>query len=291
MTEKNNQQQSEFYPYKEDYWIIRGSRKLLSYTGPSLKKDLNLKDVKKFVNKMGTWGAMWNYDYDYTKDGPWYRCICDMPDYDIDKIDSKNARHNLRRSLKRCEVRPVDFAWLSDNGYDVYVKASGRYKNFKVKNRNEYSEELKRQSQVPGAEAFGAFSEDNLIAYITLFICEDSVRGDTAHFDPAYSKAYPMYALYHTVTYHYIRERDFKEVDRGTRPLMHETNIDDFLLRLGYRKSYCRLGFYVTRPVRYAMVIARMFRRLGKLVLSSRHYAILEGLFLAEDIARQTREK
>ncbi|MHC5075150.1 MAG: hypothetical protein ACYTFM_01785 [Planctomycetota bacterium] len=286
-----NQKQSEFLPYKEEYWFTRGSRKLLNYTGPPLRKNLNLKEIKEFVDRMGVWGAMWNYDYEYANDGPWYRCICDSSDYDMDKIESKNARHNLRRSLKRCEVRPVDFTWLADKGYDVYAKASSRYKNFKVKSKEEYSEELKCQSRIPGAEAFGAFSDDNLIAYMTLFICQDSVRGDAAHFDPDYSKAYPMYALYYTVTYHYLRERGFREFDRGTRPLIHETNIDDFLLRLRYRKSYCRLGFYVIRPVRYVMVIAKMLRWLGKFVLTSRYYAILEGLFLAEDIARQTKEE
>ena len=278
----------EIFPFNNDFWVSRGSRKLLTYVGSPLKKNLEFSAVKKLVRGRGAWGALWNYDYDYCQQGPWYRCICDTPDYDIDKIESKNARHNLRRSLNRCTVRQIDYLWLGDNGYDVYVKAASRYKNFKLDSMENFRKEMYSCADLLGAEAFGVFVDDKLIAYITLFICGRSVRGDTAHFDPAYSNAYPMYALYYTVAHHYLKEKGYKEVDRGSRPLVHETNVDDFLLRLGYRKAYCRLGIYTVWPVRAIFAIAKIFRRIFNLVLPSRYNAILGGLLMAQDIARTT---
>lgn len=279
---------AEVSPFKDDYWVSRGSRRLLTYTGPPLKETLEIQAVKRFANKKDAWGAMWNYDHDYSEEGPWYRCVCDTADYDMDKIKSKNARHNLRRSLKRCTVRQVDYQQLAENGYDVYVKAASRYKNFKIESNEQFRKKMHSHSTVPGSEAFGVFVDDKLVAYVTLFICEQSVRGDTAHFDPEYSRAYPMYALYYTITHHYLKERGYKEFDRGSRPLMHETNIDDFLLRLGYRKAYCRLGIYLAWPVRAVLSSARIFRKACKWILPSRYYSILEGLLLAEDIAKVT---
>lgn len=286
--EEDKQMDAEVFPFEDNYWVSRGSRKLLTYTGPPLKETLELQAVKRFAHKKGALGVMWNYGQDYSEEGPWYRCVCDTVDYDMDKIKSKNARHNLRRSLKRCTVRPVDYLWLSDNGYDVYVKAASRYKNFKVESNEQFRKRMHSNSTVPGSEAFGVFVDDKLVAYVTLFICGQSVRGDTAHFDPAYSSSYPMYALYYTITHHYLKERGYKELDRGSRPLMHETNIDNFLLRLGYRKAYCRLGLYLARPVRVVLSIARIFRKVYKPILPSRYYAALDGLLLAQDIARAT---
>ena len=103
------------FPFRDDYWVSRGSKKLLTYVGPALEKTLEPQEVRKFLRKKGALGALWNYDHDYAEQGPWYRCVCDMDDYDIDKVKSKNARHNLRRSLKRCTVRHVDYPWLAES--------------------------------------------------------------------------------------------------------------------------------------------------------------------------------
>ncbi|MHC4075143.1 MAG: hypothetical protein ACYSRZ_01845 [Planctomycetota bacterium] len=282
---------AEVFPFKDTYWQARGSSKLLTYVGPALQRNLQPLAVQQFIREKGAWAAMWNYEQDYTEQGPWYRCICDAADYNISNIKSKNVRHNVNRSLKRCVVRQVDYSWLAENGYEVHTNAASRYNNFKVKSKNDFIKEMRGNSSVPDSKAFGVFVGEKLAAYITLFICRQTVRGDTAHFDPAYSNAYPMYALYYTITHHYLKEKGYKEIDRGTRPLMHETNIDDFLLRLGYRKAYCRLGIYFTWPVRAVLRLARISRRVCKTLLPGRYYAILEGLLLAQDIAKATNAK
>jgi len=258
------------------------------YIGPPLKKSLDPQEVKRFLQKKHAWGATWSYDFDYDEEGPWYRCVCDASDYDESKIKSKNARHNVRRSLKRCVVRPIDHLWLADNGYEVYVNAASRYTESRLETKKEFKRRLRSQFNVSGSEAFGVFVSEKLAAYVTLFVCGQGVLGDTARFDTAYSNAYPMYALYYTIARHYLKEKGYKKLDCGSRPLLHETNIGDFLLRLGYRKSYCRLGVYFTRPVRVVLGLARIFGRVCKLIFPSRYYTILDGLLLAQDIAKAT---
>jgi len=278
----------EVFPFKDAYWVARGNSKLLSYTGPALKTNLDSKAVKRFLRKKKAWGAIWNYDHDYANDGLWYRCICDTKGYDESCISSKNVRHNLHRSLKRCTVRRVEYPFLAENGYDVYAKASSRYTNFKLEPKGQFSRQMLRHCDIENAEAFGAFVDDKLIAYMTVFICGDSARGDTAAFDPDYSNAYPMYALYFRVAHHYVNERGCREFDRGSRPLVHETNVDDFLLRLGYRKAYCRMGLYLAAPVRIVLRAVRILRKFLKYMLPSRYCLVLEGLLKAQDITRAT---
>lgn len=274
--------------FSDDAWSSTGGGKILRYVGEHLKDALNRDAVRKFVREKGALGAMWTYDYDCGEEGPWYRYVCDTLDYDIDKIKNKKGRYYVRRGLKSCTVRQIDYLWLADNGYEVYINAASRYSNFVPVSREKFREGMHSRSGVPGREAMGVFVDEKLVAYATLFICGQSVRTYGLKFDPAYSTAYPMYALLYVIVHHYLKEEGYKEVDNGSRPLLHETDIGDFLLRLGWRKAYCRLGIYLTLPVRVVLSLARIFKKVCKLLLPSRHYAILESLLLAQDIAKAT---
>jgi hypothetical protein len=276
---------------KDEYWAGRGSSKLLTYVGPPLEKNIDQETIKEFIRKKKALGAIWSYDYDYAQEGPWYRCVCDTPEYDLEKIKSRYSRRNIRRGLNKSVIRQIDNRWLGDNGYEVYIKATIRYKHFKPLSKENFSKRMYKRAENSNTEAFGAFVDDKLVAYVTLLITGQRVLGDYAHFDPEYSWAYPMYALLYTATNYYLNERDCKEFSRGTRPLLHETNVDDFLLRLGFRISYCRLGLYLRLPVRIFLGFAKFSRVMFKLILPSRQFAILESLLLAQDIAKNTELK
>ena len=276
------------FPDSEWKDILGG--KFLAYTGKYTKEGLDRRAVRKYVRQRGALGATWSYDFDYAQEGPWHRYICDTPDYDLDKIESKKARYQVRRSLKNCTVRPVDYEWLADNGYEVYISAASRYSHFTAVSRDDFAKEMRGYSRQPGREAMGVFVDGKLAAFATLRICGKSVRIYGSQFDPAYSKSYPMYALYYTIAHHYLKERGCREIDAGFRPLRHETNIGDFRLHLGWWKQCCRFGLYLRWPVRIALVPARIFTPLCKLVLPSRQYASLESLLLAQDMAKATKE-
>ncbi len=278
-------------PFKDKYWIPRGTKKILTYFGPHLKHNLNPREVISFSRKKGAWGLIWSYDQDYTDQSPWYHVVCDTPDYEVSVIKSKNARHNIRRSLKRCQFRQLDYLWLAENGYDVYVQAASRYKNFQMESKSEFYQNIIRHADNPDSEAFGVFVEDKLIAYITLFITEKNVRGDVARFDPNYSNCYPMFALYYSVANHYLKDGNYNEVDCGTKPLLHETNIGDFLKQVGFRKTYCRFGVYWSPTARLGLSLLRILKNAFKLILPARHYSILEGLLLTQDLVNETNPK
>lgn len=112
--------------------------------------------------------------------------------------------------------------------------------------------------------------------------------GNITGFDPEYSNYYPMYGLYYYVGEHFVAEDWHKEFDRGSKPLLRETSIDDFLTKLEYRKKYCRLGVYFTLPVQIMLRLARMLRFVYKWVIPKRFHAILDGLLVAQDIAKTT---
>jgi hypothetical protein len=278
----------EASPFKDNYWVARGSSKLLTYVGPPLKKNLEPHALKQFVCEKDVWGAMWSYDDDYSDSGPWYKTVCDRKDYDTTIVDSKNSRKKINKCLGNCDLKPIDISIMLEKAYDVYIQACTRYKNADLIPEEKFRADLINKSQKNNCKMFGVFFEDKLIAYMTVLDFDQYAMGDIAAFDPEYSNYYPMYGLYYYVAKYFVVERNYKEFDRGSKPLLHETNIDEFLVKLGYRKKYCRLGVYLNVTIRVLLRLARIFRRLYKRMLPHRLCAILDSLLLAQDIAEAT---
>jgi len=276
--------------FAETDWTSKACGKFLIYSGKCSKQGLSRNFVARYVRRKRAWGAMWSYDFDYAQAGPWYKCICDTANYDIDRISSANSRSKVRRSLKRCSVRPVTYVWLADNGYETYLNASQRYNNFAPITKENFRQMMRSYANVGGRQALGVFVQEALAAYATLFVCGSTVYTYALKFDPTYAQSYPMYALLYFICHHYLATKSYKQIDNGTRPLLHETDISDFLLHLGWRKQYCRLALYLRPDVRAALFIARLLRKRLNWLLPSRYFVIVRSLLEAEDMAKATRE-
>jgi hypothetical protein len=279
---------SEINPFEDKYWIPRGSNKFLSYVGPPLGDSPDRNELKVFLKKKNAFGAIWNYDYNYSDSGPWYKTVCDRKDYDTTIVDSKNSKKKINKCLSNCDLKPIDISIMLEKAYNVYVQACTRYKNADLIPEEKFRADLVNKFQKNNCKMFGVFFEDKLIAYMTVLDFDQYAMGDIAAFNPDYSNYYPMYGLYYYVAKYFVVERGYKEFDRGSKPLLHETDIDGFLVKLGYRKKYCRLGLYLNLPIRILLRFARVLRKLYKRILPHRLCAILDSLLLAQDIADTT---
>ncbi len=289
--EEGMQAGSDMMVFRDDNWETRGGGKLLIYTGLPLKENLQYRLVQEFVRQKRAWGAMWTYGWDSESEGQWYRYICDIPDYDIEKIESKSTRKDIRRCLKQCAIKEVDLTWLAPNGYQTYINASRRYAHFVPLSKDRFEKNMLDLAEKSGYEAWGVFQEDTVIAYAIAQICDDSVQLLVAKFDPDYAKAYPMYGLYYSIAQHYLKQQKYRQVLGASRALLHETNIGDFRLKMGWRKVYCRLGLYLVLRARLILFLARALRIPIRLLTPQRYCAILDSLLQAQDIARATQPK
>lgn len=274
--------------FNEHNWETRAGGRMLIYVGPHLRESFDREQVAKYVRQRKAFGALWPYDYDASNGAPWYAYVCDTPGYDVETIDSKNSRKTLRRSLERSQVRHIDFEWLAEHGYDTYCRAVDRYSNYQLNSPEGFARHIRRVGQLPGAFALGVFVDDALAAYGIAFEQGQSIRFAAAKFDPEYSSAKPMWALYYTLAHEYLA-RGFKDVDAGCRPLLHDTNIEEFFRRIGWRQAPCRMDLYLSAPIRFALFVARPLKGLLRRVLSSTNFARLEGLLIAQDVARASR--
>ena len=269
--------------FADHAWETRAGGKMLIYFGPHLKENLSRADVRKMVRRRKAWGAVWNYAWDL--DGPWYCYVCDTAGYDIDKIKSKNSRKTIRRSLERCTVRKVEPDWLAEHGYETHVSAAARYENFQVVSREEFARDLRALDADPGLLLYGVFVEQALAAYGIAREFGQTVRFSIAEFDPQYSQAKPMYALYYTLASECLNH-GFTDIDAGWRPFVHDTNIEEFFRRMGWRQAPCRIDLELAWPVRFLLRLLRPFREPLRSVLPGRYWAMLEGLLVAQEVAR-----
>ena len=247
--------------FSESAWEVRAGGKMLVYYGPHLKESPDLASVKQFLRHKKAWGAVWNYDWDGGDDAPWYTYVCDTTGYDIDKISSKNSRKTIRRSLERTEVRRIEADWLADNGYEMYANATNRYKNYHVSSREEFVRDLRAWDTSSGSIIYGAFVDGNLAAYGLARQFGPTVRFLFAHFDPDYAQAKPMYALYYTLAHECLNQEGCTDIDAGWRPFVHDTNIEEFFRRMGWRQAPCRIELYLAWPLRAVLGCARILRR------------------------------
>ncbi|MBN2445611.1 MAG: GNAT family N-acetyltransferase [Phycisphaerae bacterium] len=271
-------------------WSGRAHETMLLYVGPEhFTENLQQEAVKRMVRERRAWGAAWSYAWDCGVEGPWFTYVCDNPDYDLCEITSKSTRAYIRRGLHKCDVRQADLAWLAVHGYDTLSKSATRYQNYSLASRQSFNRHMNALAQEGDYECFGVWVKDKLAAYAITRVFAHNVLLASTKFDPAYSSARPMYALYFVVARHYLVERGLREVVGGWRELMHETNIGEFRVKMGWRKVYCRLGLYLVPWFRCALAAARVLRPVWGVILPTRHLAMLEGVFRALEIEKATR--
>ncbi len=172
----------------------------------------------------------------------WWYIVCDS--YDTAQLSSK-ARNQIKRGKRSYGVDRVDSRWFADNGYDCYLSAFARYSHARPVTRENFHADIMARADGP-FEHWGVFDRDKLVGYGQFIVDGDDVLLDVAKFDPDHLRNYCAYALYDTVLDHYVGKCNMRLND-GNRPVSHETNMHENLLKFGFKKAYAVLNV-VYRP-------------------------------------------
>ena len=272
--------------FADHHWETRAGGKMLLYFGPHINETFDQQKLRDFLKRRGAWGAYWNYGWN-REDGPWYAFVCDTENYELDKISSKNSRKSIRRSLERCAVRRIEPAWLAENGYTCYKNATERYTDFTVWTEAEFKAEMSKLADVPGVIMHAVHVGDDLAAYGIAYDVGKSVRFREAFFDPQFSHDKPMYALYYVLANECLNGQ-YQHIDAGWRPLVHDTNIEEFFRRMGWRHAPCHIGLCLNWKLKLLLTVARLFKAPVKALLPKQTWLGIEALLVASDAARKS---
>lgn len=163
----------------------------------------------------------------------WYAVICNKFT-SIDQVKSK-LRNELNKGLSNCHIQRVDANYIASLGYEIYLSALSRYKNFKINP----SGEKKFQNDILSGIDFddiinywGIFYQNKLIGYCSVYTFDTTeALYSSIKINPGFLGLFPSNALIYTMNQHYLEANKFGYVNDGYRSLLHDTNIQDFLIK------------------------------------------------------------
>jgi len=214
---------------------------LIPQLPPHVESELDLDFIKKKIKSERAFFARWISEFDRKKASNFWYVINDkslaLEDYSV------NTRSKIRRGFKELEVKRIDKKQMLEAGYAVYIAAFKRYKTInKPMSHNKFLDYIEALDEF--WEYWGVFNkQDNLlIAYSQNKVVDSQCYYSTIKFHVDYFKKYPSYVLYYTMNRHYLNERNLRYVNEGTRSILHETNVQSFLIeKFKFRKAYCKL--------------------------------------------------
>ena len=84
-----------------------------------------------------------------------------------------------------------------------------------------------------------------LIGFAKCDIHENCCMYTEIKIDPVHLSQYSNYALIYRMNEHYLSERKFLYVCDGLRNILHETNIQKYLInKFNFRRAYCNLNIH-----------------------------------------------
>jgi hypothetical protein len=137
----------------------------------------------------------------------------------------------------------------------LYRKALAAYKTITPLGFDEYRRIMGKRAKFEGAVFWGCFYKDQLIAYATCVKLGNVVSLGSTKSDSDYLKLFPNNALFYEITRYYLVQEKVRYVTNGMRTLLHPTKINDFLIRMGFRKVYARLNIELSHR---AKIISKM---------------------------------
>lgn len=243
--------------------------------------DVDNRTSKRLLAESGAFLIRWSSD-PTNQETSWWWMVCD--NYDLVHLTSK-MRNQIRRGHKDCTVRRISTEWLAEYGYECYKKAFNRYSYTIPADENEFrSCILSKIGYETLFENWGVFVEDRLVGYVECVVEGGEVNTSVIKYDPDYLKYYSAYAMMDTLLTHYVAERKLP-MSNGTRAISHDTDIQDFLLKFGYRRQYCKLNV-MYQP--YLKLIVSCLYPIRKFLPNKAHK--IRALLFQEELKRKCQQ-
>ena len=274
----------------EKYAVMNGSifkeyNRLIVPFGPMNKNySLTEQQIKGLNNNLNGIAVRWTGGFENSPGSLWYAVICNEFE-NIRNMKSK-YRNEVNKALSNCEVKRIEAQEFSQTGYEVYLSAINNYSNQIVKTVSE--EKFKKAALLNSKfddiiHYWGVYVEGKLAGYSSNYIYgKTEASYTTIKLHPKYLKHYPMYSLLYKMNEYYLQEEKMEYVTDGFRSILHETNIQDFLIKkFNFKKAYTRLHIKFRQPYSLFIKATFPFR-----IITGRIDKRLKALYELENVSR-----
>ena len=165
-------------------------------------------------------------------DGGMY--ICSDPNYEFASL-SANARSHTRRGLARCTVEQMDFKDLAVQAYPLITETNLRQTGKQPhRNESQWKSFCDLAGRWPGLEAWGAFVDGELAAFIVAMLAEDCYYIHLQKSASALLKHYSNNALLFTVMKTALARPEVGFVANGQIALAAKEGLFHFKTSMGF---------------------------------------------------------
>jgi hypothetical protein len=180
-----------------------------------------------------------------------YHAVLGIKDYNLDVL-GKWARKNVRRGLANCQVEPISFERLAEEGWSLQLDTLDRQGRRLHLEQEAWRTRCLAAGNLPGFEAWGALVAGKLAASVITFRMDDCYYMLYQQCLRHYLPEHVNNALCFVVTQNIIRRPETKSILYGLHSLDASPSVDEFKFRMGYS----------ARPVRQRVVFHPALRPL-----------------------------
>jgi hypothetical protein len=223
-------------------------------------------DINRVFSELSGKLVWWSYQNSrYSDDNNWYGVI-KSEHYEIKDYPKSKVRNQIKRGLSQNTIKKISVEELKKQGYEIYSDIIKRY-GIKPENREDYLRKITDYSHFDDIIHFyGVFNAGKLVGYSIVFVYGDiEANISEIRILPEYNKQYASYALIHILSELYLKSGAVKYLSDGYRSLVHETNIQQFLIsKFGFYKLPLYLNCKIKYPYNIVFNLLYPFRKLIK---------------------------
>jgi hypothetical protein len=127
---------------------------------------------------------------------------------------SKPARRDVRRAQRNVVIGPIDWPALLEKGFPAFSDTIARI-GLSDETPDSFRRYYESFSRNPCHHAIGAWKEDVLVAFMTLWVVDDWVEVEGSFFNDAYRGLCPSNGIAHYVLDHFLTQRKFRTISYG----------------------------------------------------------------------------
>jgi len=166
-----------------------------------------------------------------------YLIVCSDKNYDFTSTDANYARRQTRRGVENFDIKQIDFKYLADNGIKIVHETLARQcRDLRIWTEKNWRLYCTSADGIDGFEAWGAFKENTLAAFIIGFQCYDCFNILHHSSSTEYLKQYINNALVYSLTKLKLADNDIAQISYGPESLDAPESLDKFKFRMGYQK-------------------------------------------------------
>lgn len=201
-------------------------------------------ELSEFLIENGGVALRYSLPQDNAKGCLSHAIVFEGENYDFENLGHR-TRKNTRRGLKNCRVEPISFELLARDGWELRRDTLERQQRDLKVTADSWRSRYLAASDLPGFQAWGAYADSQLAAYLVTFRMEDCISVVDQQSHREYLDLNVNNAITFVVTQDALRQPGIRRVHYGVESLDAPERVSEFKFHMAF----------IAKPMRQRVVL------------------------------------